>query len=215
MWAVSVVLSLALGFAAGWLVFHRAERGATPTVTTAAAPAAPDAPGSAPPKPGTVAREQRPPSGQSGAGFSFSYQAQRFSPPRVVAAAEPDQWDRSSPESSYRAVLYANRSGSQERILAQFAPDERATVQARMDEEALRRNKQYFDSVTEETIAEVVEYGQYRVLVVVSRFRDGDVAVRNVPMIQTPEGWLITNALVKDVFFNYLVEGINEAYRGK
>lgn len=188
-------------------------------MASTAAEAPPGAPaGQLPKGQGVVLREQTPSAKpaaakSTGAGFSYSYKAERFEPPRPVIEAPPGQVDRSSPVASYRTVFAANRGGAKEAILEQFTPEDRAGVAARMDEESLRRNRVYFESMVEERIAEVVEYGPFRILIIVAKLEDGDVHVRNVPMVETAEGWLCTNALVKDVFLNFLVEGINEQYR--
>jgi hypothetical protein len=142
-----------------------------------------------------------------------SYEADVFEPPRRVSSPPPGKETRATVLEAYSAAFAANRAGDVEAIAGVFAPTERDGVKARIDADSLERNKQFFDSIVEEQVLEVIHYGEFRVCVVRSVMGDGQSVMRDMPFVQIDGQWWATNRLATDKSFNFVLEGIKEAYR--
>jgi hypothetical protein len=118
------------------------------------------------------------------------------------------QWDRSSPESAYLGIRAANLADDAEWILAGFAPQDREKVATYLNNAEMRSaNLKAQRAIVGEAIKSAVAYKSHVILIVVAQEAGGSSYGKPVPMIETAEGWALTNALMDDPLFGKLMEG--------
>ena len=139
----------------------------------------------------------------------ISFKGENYQKPlRVVDVTEAD-WRRSSPESSYRGMLSAAKSGDLEWILASFAPQDRERVKAVLsDPGARQRHHDFHKQVVHSEINMRIDYGEYAILLVTERQKNGRTITSEVAMKKFSAGWLGTNDLHEDAFFVMVLEAI-------
>ncbi len=199
-----------MGVFFGWLLWGHGEEG--DEVKAAPAPPAPSpGAGACPQVPAELAARGpilwRPftPPNQSSAGGWVATPGKVYDPPIEVHPVARDDWDRSTPEKAYAGIFAANRSGDIDWMLATFAPSERQEMRAQMTAEAVEKNRLFMRTVVRELIRERIEYGPYVILITQSELPSGEKWGSPNPMIETPEGWALTNTLASDPFFSQVV----------
>jgi hypothetical protein len=97
------------------------------------------------------------------------------------------------------AVLAANKSGNAQRILATFAPAERPGLTKLVSDPAiLAANSAIHAKIVSATVQGVRPYRGYKIVTVAEQLHDGKTRLKNYPLKQTAEGWLLTNDLASD-----------------
>lgn len=129
--------------------------------------------------------------------------AQKPALPQAVQIIEREDWDRSSPISSYHGIHSANHKNDVDWIVASFAPGERETVRQMAEDPAmLANNRKLHERIAQETIIKRVPYKEdYVILFVDVDLTDGRTFQAQYPFKQTAEGWLMTNDLADDPNF--------------
>ena len=117
-------------------------------------------------------------------------------------------WDRSTPETSYLGAHAANEIADARWIVDTFAPDERKAIEQRVaDKQLLDANTRLFRSMVSETITEKILYRGYVILVIEAVRSDGRRFLRNIPMKLVGRDWFMTNDLASDKVFLGLKSG--------
>lgn len=122
----------------------------------------------------------------------------------AASARSPAQakWDRSTPASSIRGIIAANRAGDREAIVASFAPAERTHIRQMVSNPTmLAANTAISRKIISSNVRRVRSYRGYSIVTVAERFRDGRTQLKNYPLKPTREGWLLTNELASDPNF--------------
>jgi len=131
-----------------------------------------------------------------------------LTPPLSVKPVTRDRWDRSTPEKSYLGAYSANKAADKAWIIATFAPAERGAIAKNVnDQQLLDANTAVFASIDAETIMKRVEYGDYVILVIEARGKDGRRFLRNIPLKPVAGQWFLTNDLASDRVFLELKSG--------
>ena len=131
-----------------------------------------------------------------------------FSEPIAVTPVTREQWDRSSPESAYLGVRAANLADDADWILAGFTPDDRAKVSGYLGDPGMRAaNAKAQRAISGERILSALSYKSHVILIVEVSEAGGFKYSKPVPMIETAEGWAVSNALAADPVFGELMQG--------
>jgi hypothetical protein len=146
----------------------------------------------------------------AGAGARADDRPQEFVYPAAieVSPVTQEKWDRSSPESAYLGIRAANLADDAEWILAGFAPQDREKIVSYLSNAEMRAaNVKAQRAIVSETIKSAVTYKSHVILIVVAQEAGGFSYSKPIPMIETAEGWALTNALRDDPVFGKLMEG--------
>jgi hypothetical protein len=118
------------------------------------------------------------------------------------------QWDRSSPESAYIGIRAANLADDSGWILAGFAPGDREKVDGYLKNVEMRAaNAKAQRAIKRERIESALTYKSFVILIVKVEETGGVRYTKPVPMVETADGWALTNALQADPVFEALMQG--------
>ena len=149
------------------------------------------------------------PEGNNKNPVTLSFLGQIYTTPLRVLDVTQANWDRSTPESSYRGMLSAAKAGDLDWILESFASGDRERVKQIMAEpDARQRHHDFHKKVVRSEISLRVDYGEYAILIVTERQDTGVKITSEVAMKKTARGWLGTNDLKSDTFFVVILEAI-------
>lgn len=122
--------------------------------------------------------------------------------PALARNSALTNWDRTTPASSVNGIIAANRAGDRDAIVAGFAPAERARVRQMVSNPAmLAANTAISRKIVSSAVRRVRNHRGYAIVTVAERFRDGRTQLKNYPLKQTRQGWMLTNELASDPEF--------------
>ncbi len=149
------------------------------------------------------------PAKSSANAVTIAYRGTRYTPPIVVESVAQKDWKRSTPIESYRGVFSANRSADAKWIESTFVESDRASVAEMMsDNKILKKNSWIYSNIKSDYITQLIEYGDYIILLIEHENKDGRRWPIDVVFKSTKDGWLVTNELSSDLFYTYVLEAI-------
>jgi hypothetical protein len=132
-------------------------------------------------------------------------QVEMLARPISVAPIERARWSRATPELAYMGVRAAHLADDAQWILASFAPADRNVIEGYLRDADMRAaNARIHRGVVREEIVGRVSHRDYVILLVETHEASGLTYTRSIPMVSTPEGWAVTNALRDDPVFQAL-----------
>jgi hypothetical protein len=130
----------------------------------------------------------------------LEFEAISYNPPLKLEKTTEKEWDLSSPESAVRGFQTAARAGNLDWMIKTWVPADRGGFKADFDQDKkkLERETAYYQSMLADYITDIYIYGDYRILAVMSKFKDGSWHGFPAVYKKTNTGWLRSNDLHTD-----------------